>query len=49
MYKIYNSNNLNNFKRSLLHYTGSLGDEKLWEIAGLPLPSAKWKGKDTRD
>lgn len=45
MYKIYNSNNLNNFKRSLVHYTGSLGDEKLWLIAGLPPPIGKMGGK----
>lgn len=46
MYKIYNSNNLNNFKRSLLHNTGSLGDEKLWVIAGLPPPI--WKMGEKR-
>lgn len=49
MYKIYNCNNLNNFKRSLLQNTASLGDEKLWLIAEASLfPSAKWVGKDAR-
>lgn len=41
MYKIYNSNNLNNFKRSLLQNTASLGDEKLWVRAEASLPICK--------
>lgn len=49
MYKIYNSNKLNNCKRSLLQKTASLGDEKRWVLAAAALfPSVKWVGKATR-
>lgn len=48
-YKIYNGNNPNNYKRSLLQNTASLGDGKHGVITDAsPFPPAKWVGKSSR-